>query len=678
MPVRLLALAVALLSAGAASAQEVRVRSGEHADFSRLVLYLPEPADIRTEPGEGAFEAAFDRDWGFDLGEVFRLIPRDRIAGATAPEPGHLRLDLACDCPVDVERLSDTIYKIDVSEPAEDTMQATVPPAIDETGSDPEPSAVPPLPAMMPEMPTALLPGGLRKPFEPPADEPTPRSDSVATPRARETLVGQVARAASQGLVEADITLPESPAEGAAHEEPSEPADEAIAEAEPAQQSAPPSDDQHVAVRTSIDRDMGLNAHTAIGEVTGGPCLDPSLFDVAAWLPESPGAGISAKRAGVIGEFDAADPEAVATLARAYIALSFGAEASAVLSGFGVEVPDADVLHAMADIVDGHGTDRPGRLRGQLDCPTSGALWAALALPQLPEGEIDASHVVMAFSALPVHLRRHLGPDLAERFLDRGDSDTAAALRNAIARAPDGDGAGAELLDVRLDLDAGRDAAADDRLAAIVERTEGRSAEAVTLLIERRLAAGERVDDALVASAASLARELKGTEAAARLTELEIAVRTARREIDLALDLLARASAAETVTQETAAALRGGAYSAAADSLDDARFLILAVGADEALGRTPEEMAARLVVGERLAALGLVDHARELHPGIAGTAASATAPAADQAPRPFFDLPAVATAEDAALQRAQGLIAHSAGLRDRLSQALGDAQDDER
>ena len=80
-PVRLLLVAMACAAALPAVAQTVRVKSGEHEDFSRLVLYFPERPEYEVVETDGGYELRADGAYSYDVDGVFRLIPRDRIAG---------------------------------------------------------------------------------------------------------------------------------------------------------------------------------------------------------------------------------------------------------------------------------------------------------------------------------------------------------------------------------------------------------------------------------------------------------------------------------------------------------------------------------------------------------------------------------------------------------------------
>ncbi len=119
-----------------------------------------------------------------------------------------------------------------------------------------------------------------------------------------------------------------------------------------------------VTATTVYDRDSRAARAGQAADAAAPPpaCLPDEKFDVAAWsngrpLPEQ----LPVLRSQLIGEFDRADPEALARLARLYIRFGFGAEAEALLAGFdgGPEPEDRPLLVDMARIVDG----RPATLR---------------------------------------------------------------------------------------------------------------------------------------------------------------------------------------------------------------------------------------------------------------------------------------------------------------------------
>ena len=121
-PTFALVLAVA---AGPALAEEITVRSGEHAGFSRLVL-APQTETGWTlgRIGRG-YELRLDRPGvTFDLTRVFDLIPQTRIAAITpGSTQGSVAVGLSCDCRVTAFETAAGVIVVDVADGAPDKIQ---------------------------------------------------------------------------------------------------------------------------------------------------------------------------------------------------------------------------------------------------------------------------------------------------------------------------------------------------------------------------------------------------------------------------------------------------------------------------------------------------------------------------------------------------------------------------
>lgn len=131
------AIAFILLSS-MASATTLPVQGGEHADFTRLVVPLPDGADWDLQVmGQQAILRIDGAD--FDTSRTFDKIPRDRLE-STAVTEGSLTLGLACDC-VLRRSIVDRHLVIDIS----NTRHTAVLPILFET----EPKTLP-VPFMMP------------------------------------------------------------------------------------------------------------------------------------------------------------------------------------------------------------------------------------------------------------------------------------------------------------------------------------------------------------------------------------------------------------------------------------------------------------------------------------------------------------------------------------------------
>lgn len=92
------AIAFVLLSS-MASAATLPVQGGEHADFTRLVVPLPDGAswDLQVM-GRQAILRIDGAD--FETHQTFDKIPRDRLTSLTKAGEGALALNLACDCTI--------------------------------------------------------------------------------------------------------------------------------------------------------------------------------------------------------------------------------------------------------------------------------------------------------------------------------------------------------------------------------------------------------------------------------------------------------------------------------------------------------------------------------------------------------------------------------------------------
>lgn len=675
---------VALLAATAvpAVAQDARIRSGEHATFSRLVVYLPESSSYEVEAGDGTFAVHFGGDFAFDTSEVFYYIPRTRIAELSAGS-GRLQLDLGCDCVVTVERLSDTALFLDVNDPGTVVaLQPETEPAEASDEQDIGSARAWPAPAI--QLPIAvdvaatLLPGGLglgqeeifatketapdRAPIEQ-AKAPEARDQAVSA--TTHAVAEQIARAAAQGLLEAEpVDVPAIRPERRPDQVPRDSVERTSPAVTPDVEAE--GTKRHVSIRTSIDEALDRRVSTALSDLgMSGPCLPDETFDAAAWLPGEQ--GLARLRSQAIGEFDRPDPEGVTNLARAYVAMSFGAEARHAIQAFRVGVPDADVLLVMSDIVDEGSARDPGRLTTQYDCPGAGALWAALSSPEIPDAaELDTNALALAFSALPPHLRTQLGPMLAERLLDYGAVETAGVVRTAIIRAPGAPTVELALLDASIALEFEREEEADAKLAEVVEETSGRSVGAVERLIERRLEAGEPVEEEVLAAADALIYEHRGTPLAYRLSELRIEGLAKSGKVRRALSFLAETE--RHLPRETADRLRGVVYAEAARLPDDAEFLLVAVKAPPELGNSPEEMAARRALARRLGEMELYALADSLGVEDGRSVAAQGRATAPRSPSFREPLPV----ETATLERTAALLQHSAALRQRLASAISE------
>ena len=106
------------LLAGPVLSQTVKIRSGNHPDFARLVLPFAAPSKWRLGRDGKDYVLVISGDGiELDASEVYRLIPQDRVAAVQVSEAGTaLRITPGCDCHVNAFSPPSGVLVIDVAE----------------------------------------------------------------------------------------------------------------------------------------------------------------------------------------------------------------------------------------------------------------------------------------------------------------------------------------------------------------------------------------------------------------------------------------------------------------------------------------------------------------------------------------------------------------------------------
>ncbi|SMX47388.1 hypothetical protein [Actibacterium lipolyticum] len=569
---RILGLALfAILFATSARAETVRVRSGEHADFSRLVVPLSTRVDWSVEASSDGYTLVLENtDTTFDLSKVFYYIPRTRLANIVA-RPGRLDLSVTCECHVDAFEVSPGRIVVDIKDGA---------------------GAVPAKKAFV-ELPNAGMKLLSRPPLSLSADlikkEPVPPQKRATTDiePLREELLLDLSRAVAQGL----IAVPDV---------------KRVSE----NSAKPALSDQLLNklgrhVETSIDRDDVVEKPEDM--IDHQPkCLAPDLFAFFEEPVSEPATQrLSAARLSLMSEFDDVDEGAIHALIKAHLYLGFGAEAKVLLDAFPAQVPDHSLLRLLAAIADGDVPVDAGVLSGQLGCAAPVAMWASLAVEQLPRDElIERGAIQAAISALPLHLRRELGPKVAQRFLDIGDDETAARIQNAIGRVNGAHGPGYDLVNARLEMKSGGEDLAEDTLDKISQRGDLYAIDAFISLVETKLEDSVPPSPEDITHVEALAFEHSGTPLGARLAGLSVRASAGAGDFNAAFEKFAAFDhdSGELVS-DLAIVLTANA--------DDAAFLrhafrLLFEQQTEALSPN-----ARVAVGGRFVELGFVAQAKQ-------------------------------------------------------------------
>lgn len=662
---RALTFAAMTLAAASADAQTVVARSGEHAGFSRLVMRLPAGAPWSLRQSGQSAQVVIDTPTVvFDTSRVFDLIPRTRLQSVSQAGPGQpLQLQLGCNCDVTSFVQKDGYLVVDIADGTRGADQPLaagsplplLPGNINSTGyrfnlaaraaadaraaldlagvTSSRTTAVDQaqrLPVAVADTPSAIqLPLDLtRAPRTEvpaaPVEEARVAVDSAAEPKpvpvqvdtdmlldlseteraatvneSEQRLLQQISRATNQGLLDlVGVEVHDGPNGHildplSSRDRPLNPLDQ-------------------ISVTSSVDRETGLIARRS--DTSGQPthCLPSQQVAVHEWGTDEPFADqISPLRADLVREFDDVDPEAVLTLARAYLFFGFGAEAQAILrmmpSG-AAEHDDAVALTAMGAVLDGQQMEVNHAFAGQQVCDSEVALWAALADGTIKKNaKTDA--IQQAFAKLPPHLRVQVGPRISTLFAKAGDPHLAGAAlrsvdRTGVEHVPEINLAEAEIARLKGDVET----VAQELTDEVAERTEN-APRALIELIDLSFAERSALSPDVPDLAASYEVENRDSQLGADLRRAVVAALALTGEFHDSfneLEVLSRRDgpAARTAALEPLLTLL-------TERADDVTFLQYAL-VIAANGTTAEVTPVADIVAERLLDLGFAQQAQSI------------------------------------------------------------------
>lgn len=566
-------------------AETISVISGEHADFSRLVFQYPEEEDWSIYRFESGYVLDTETD-GFDYNtdQVFNFIPKTRISKLESTGGGTLKIFTRPGFHLDAFDLRKGRLVVDIKDglPSKNSKfersrltreNETRPREIvenDDKNNSPSDASSDATSILTGEgstfdaiisdrltitgnnelTQTALFPSmvdlSVRQPqtveYFSPGIDPL-GEQQMRVQEMEEALFGQVGRAVSQGLLQANLPDTELAAEATERLKSTQVSiKESVAPTLP----SPPevADTQHVSVQTAVDRDLKQSNSSNVGLESDAFCPPEEFLDIRNWgEPPLNGLLFSELRSQALGEFDQPNNSGVEKLAKYYLYLSFGAEAKVILDEFGVFVPNSGVLRVISDVMDNGYSDAYGTLGELSECTGAAGFWAAIASKEFDQDqEILGPQIASYFSGLPVHLRQHLGPELSERFISIGAVEIAKLIQNAISRVEGDHGDAFDLLDVEMQISEGNFENVVESLDTIAKRDGPAAADALIRMIEVHFEQGTSIDQKTAELAEVLTIEHRGTPLEASLVRASILARISSGNPSLALTSLARSN----------------------------------------------------------------------------------------------------------------------------------------
>jgi hypothetical protein len=522
----------------------ILVRSGEHKDFSRLVFDLKPSIDWKLTKTKTGYELSFNpQPVRLNISRIFQFIPKTRLVSATLKvgKPGTLLLNVAQNYHVEIVRTPTGKLVVDIK-PGADVIRFIPPNLADILGQNSSnlQSPRPKYPSgKYPPEPPALAAFKLNTTSEPvtirPAGPPFSSLPNIRVLQAQKELVSQLGRAMTQGIIDADKSNFYGNIFSFKHTDQHQlssqnaplrtnvatfPAGEALVK--PATQDI--RSQLNLSANTVYDREWGLRSTPVTPKIADVVCINDRDLELANWADDKPVDSEVAKlRLGLTGEFDRTNISTLTSLVKLYIARGFGTEAKALMRTFGVKLNNEDLYYDMADIIETGGVVQSRVLAGQSVCPGASAMWAILARPKIPVGEVpDARILNKYFAKLPARLRRRIGPFLGETLLNAGFVGEAQQIAKLIARAPGKPNPQTTLFVAKLNLAEQKPKKAQKELLALIEHNQVNSPEALLMLMNILLHSPKPIPQYLITETAARAFELRYSSQGKALLKVEI------------------------------------------------------------------------------------------------------------------------------------------------------------
>ena len=486
----------------AAMAQSLRVRSGEHDGYTRLVVQIPAGTawSLRQLHNGAELDVALE-SVVFDTDAVFDRLSERRLTSATQAEPGSsLTLAFGCDCVATAFLHRATMVVIDIA-----PGQVTPLPPLDLSQPD-----LPKTPRKEPAIPIAL-----------------PLLD-LSRRELESQLMSRILQGADRDVVDlhlSDVGPRQSNVIGPMR--------------------IPGDLGDNVKISSVLDefRDLGGLTETQMNPQP--PCITDAELDFAAWSDATPfDQQVARLRRELFAEFDAIQSDRAVALAKAYTFHGFGAEAIQVLHLLPEQSPTTNRIAAIAHAMDDRPTPEPNPFAGQQRCPGEAALWAVLTEHTLqPEGELNT--IEQSFAAMPPHLRRRFGPDLVEILVEADQLEASRRVLRSAKRVSDKNRPAMGLAQATIAEAEGEESKAETLLtdvAATPDTTE-RSALALARLVEKRWADRGALSQQNIDLAAAFAVELRNSELGPMMARTHALGLGLNQEFKVALNLIRSAPA---------------------------------------------------------------------------------------------------------------------------------------
>lgn len=493
-------IAVLVTAASAVTAKDVVVRSGEHDGFTRLVFDVPPDTRwVLAQRKNGASLTIALDDVTFKTSSVFGRLTTNRLASLSQKNPGSaLELEFGCNCVASAFLYRNSMIVLDIA-PGEllpPLLEDIPPPLIGKTAQDKPPS----------------VETGLHLPLL-----------TMTEQGIKDQLSTRLLQGADRKLLDLKLA-PVGPRNTA-------PSGTSV---------VAPQLSSNLRLTTVLD-DLQNVLNAELQPIDQRPaCISTAELSFASWSGDSPFPDqVSALRSGLYKEFDKLDGEKAMKLAKLYASFGFGAEALSVLRLLETPPEGFEPVAAIARVVD----NRPPLPRNPFNdlqrCDGDAALWAVLSESELaPDANVEA--IEHAYSRLPDHLRRQLGPRLSEILVNAQQLEAARRILRSVDRIEPETTSGVAQAKASVAKAEGNSDREEELLTEVITSTNAATESPLALarLVEKRWSERKAVSSQELELAASYAVEFRRSELGPMMNRTYAIALSLSQEFDRAFDVI--------------------------------------------------------------------------------------------------------------------------------------------
>lgn len=599
--------------------QTILVRSGEHANFTRLVLPISSEQPWAASQSGRTISLTFPEFKGdFNVSEVFELIPRTRVAAVNQSE-GAIKITLACDCRAATFLTANKFLVLDIAAPNVELAGVNVERSMLETNEPVEGRAA--LTAtkdssesgnLSPYTVSAVLEKRGLGQATPPKIPIKLRTVSTKPKQTflgpiRMALLEELSIASGLGLLEMNTRGPENSSVDLVGPSTSQ------MNRAPSNVSLDPRSD-NILVRSFRSGQASDNFPTQRSFDSSTICPEDAFFDVSNWASREPFySQIGDARRRLFEDSDNISGDAAVRLARLYLYYGFGAEALQVLTRVEPLLKKHEYMKQIGSILDDSYAAPKSELIQFLACPGDVALWALLAKGEkIRDVEIDVDAVLRSLSKLPMNLRQFISPKLTLRLLEFGEKDAAVQALRSISRLPVEQSSALRFAEAIVKIDQQDLPGAITLLSQLANENSIQSPDAIMRKIREFFEIGLPIDRNMTELLGAYSKELSSTSIGSDLRDTHIV--SLAKTYQFADAILGLESTTADGNSSWKDSLREKVVLELASHADDVTFLEYFLGRD-VLDHKVLSRELRFTVADRLLSLGFPKYAKNLLEG---------------------------------------------------------------